>query len=103
MNKLSTIWRNCFKRIEKYLNELTNKYKHIKTTFNGWKLQVHNYSLDNGVYRRLMYEFGTICLNGFFIWVMLFPIVDSNPIWFIPSYGIIPWFIINFKNEWNNK
>jgi len=87
------------KLIEKYLNELLHKISHIKSLVKTSIVNSHHWCKDNRLYARVAYEFGTIVLNGFFIWVMLFPFLEKNPLWFIPSYGIVPWFLINLKQE----
>ena len=85
--------------IEKYIKEY---YPKIRCQFNRIKTAVvnlHNFCIDFQVYRKTSNQLLTICVNGFFIWVMLFPFLDYNPVWFIPSYGIVPWFVVNFIRE----
>lgn len=89
--------------MERFINLLIHKYKHIKVEVKVKAINAHDWCKDNLVYRKAGYELSTILLNGFFIWIALFPFVQSNPVWFIPCYGIIPWFLIAFKKEWVAK
>ena len=85
--------------MENYLNELCQRIKHIGTLVKTSLVNAHHWCVDNSAYRNVSYEVGTIVLNGFFIWIMLFPFVTANHWYFIPSYGIIPWFLVNLKQE----
>ena len=90
------------KKTKKYLKEFIHKCIHTKNWLKQSSTNIHNWCVDNKTYSKTGYELLVITLNGFFIWIMVFPFVNTNPIWFIPSYGIIPWFIIKFKSEWVN-
>jgi hypothetical protein len=86
-------------KTKKYINTCWHKVVYIKNSIKTQSVNLHNWCVDNSVYRNVGYEFGTILLNGFFVWLMLFPFIETNPIWYIPSYGIVPWFLINLKQE----
>ena len=86
-------------KTKKYINKYYNKSKYVVSFIKNGIINLHYWCIDNRVYVRTGYELGNIVLNGFFIWIMLFPIVSYNPIWFIPSYGVIPWMIVSFIKE----
>jgi hypothetical protein len=95
--------QNILKFSKKYINKFIHKITYTRNWLKTIATNIHNWCVDNKTYKLIVYECGVIVLNGFFIWIMLFPFLDYNPVWFIPSYGIIPWFIIQFKQEWYNK
>lgn len=89
--------------MKKYLNKFVHKYKYTKNHTVQTVKNIHGWCKDQSVYTRARTELIEILLLGFFVWVAMFPFVAYNPIWFIPSYGIIPWFALMFKNEWVKK
>jgi len=85
--------------IEKYIKGFYHRIKYQFNKLQTGMVNFHFWCQSSQVYTRSATQILTILLNGFFIWVMLFPLITHNPVWYIPSYGIIPWFVINFIRE----
>lgn len=95
MKKLS----KSFKTMEKYIKEFYNNFKYQYCRVKTGLINLHHWCILNDAYTKTGFEVGSILLTGLVIWLMLIPMVNYNPLWYVPSYGVVPWFLINFIRE----
>lgn len=93
------VMKKSSKNTKKYIKELCNKIKYSFSLMKNYLHKTRNWLKEEEVCSKIGYDVITILINGFVIWIMLIPFVNTNPIWYIPSYGILPWFVVNFVRE----
>lgn len=86
-------------KIEKFILSLFQKAMKPLNYFKSKSQIMHAWCTDNGVYFKTLEWFGNIMLSGIIIWLMLIPFVGLTRAVYVPCYGLMPWFVIEFVRQ----